>query len=483
MGTKTIKYRNVCDVIVPGDLCVGCGICAGICPESALQIVWNKYGEYVPVEQAGRCTECGLCLNVCPFWNQQQNETTLAESAFKDQNGIQHNPVTGLFMDLFAGYSKVDDHRSRGASGGLTTWLLEKLFTEQLVNRVCCVVPNNVPDALFRYSIVDSVGDIRGAARSAYYPVELSKVISEILNVDAKYAVVGLPCMLKGLRLAMQSNAKLKNRIVVLVGLVCGQQKSGFFAEYLCAISGGCSSKLKSASFRVKDPARHHLDHRFEFTCGSGQNETAGSVYQSQGMDWLWGHDCFKINACNFCDDIMAEVADVTFGDAIAEPYCYGNAGANFVVVRSQLIRNLLVSGASAKEIVLDKVPIDAVIARQKGVALLKRDDLRHRLYKLNKSDSSYIPVKRVAASRRLNPCRNLDMQIRDQLRDVSRSSYAEYRHQPAVGSVVQRAISRVLETFVRGNWKSNFFFCIASVAKSVGTRLGSLMRILHKFV
>ena len=73
------QYRNVCDVIVPSQLCVGCGICAGICLQGAINIEWNHYGEYTPVEQTGKCNECGLCLQVCPFWNQQENETTLAE--------------------------------------------------------------------------------------------------------------------------------------------------------------------------------------------------------------------------------------------------------------------------------------------------------------------------------------------------------------------------------------------------------------------
>ncbi|MBC8264041.1 MAG: Coenzyme F420 hydrogenase/dehydrogenase, beta subunit C-terminal domain [Anaerolineales bacterium] len=474
MPVELGAYRNVCDVIVPNDLCCGCGVCAGVCPVHALKIEWNKYGEYAPVEQPGKCTECDLCLPVCPFWNQKEDETTLAGREFGHQDGIQHDAVVGLFLDLFAGYSKVNNHRIQGAGGGLTTWLLEKLLVQGIVDRVGCVVSNDDPDTLFRFSVVDTVQDIQRASRSAYYPVELSQVISEILSVDTKYAVTGLPCALKGLRLAMQRNAKLRERIVVLVGLVCGQQKSKFFAEYLCALAGGQPSGLMAASFRVKDTARHHLDHRFEFMCDSGENVTAGHVYQSEGMAWLWGHDCFKLNMCNFCDDITAEVADVTFGDAVSERYSYGNMGANFVIVRSGLIRDLLTSGASAGEIVLDRVPLQAVTQRQQGVILLKRHDLQHRLYLIrNKDNASYIiPAKRFPPRRRWNPLRNWDMGKRDQLRAVSRNTYAEYRYQPGVVLQVERAIWSVLEKSAYRDWRFQLLSGIAGIMKSIRYRI-----------
>jgi coenzyme F420 hydrogenase subunit beta len=473
--------HNVCDVIVPSRLCVGCGVCAGVCPVSALKIEWNKCGEYAPVEQTGKCTECKLCLQVCPFWSQEENETTLAERTFGHQDGIQYDSVVGLYLDLYAGYSKVNNHRIQGAGGGLTTWLLEELRTQGIVNRVCCVVPSSEPSTLFRFSVVDTIQDIRRASRSAYYPVELSQVISKILSVDGKYALVGLPCALKGLRLAMLRNADLRKRIVVLIGLVCGQQKSKFFAEYLCALAGGQPSKLVSASFRVKDRTRHHLDHCFEFTCGSGDGVMTGSIYQSEGMAWLWGHDCFKLNACSFCDDITAEVADVVLGDAVSETYSYGTTGANFVMVRSGLMRDLLVSGALAGKIVLDKVPSKAIIERQQGVILLKRDDLQHRLYIIrHKGSASYIPVKRFPPRRRLNPLRNWDMKRRDRLRTVSGNTYADNRHHPSVVLQVERAIWSELDRSVHNNWRFHLLSCIACIVKSIRFRIGGLIRRLR---
>jgi coenzyme F420-reducing hydrogenase beta subunit len=401
-----------------------------MCPADALRIEWNKYGEYVPVEQAGKCTDCGKCLQVCPFWNQQINETDLAKAEFENIKGIKHNPVTGFYLDLYAGYSKVDDHRINAAAGGLTTWLLETLLKEKIINRACCVTPCVGPDTLFRYTIVDSVEDIRKASRSVYYPVELSKIIPEILNSSGRCAVVGLPCVLKGIRLAVSHNNKLGDRIVVLIGLICGQLKSKYFAEYLCALAGGDPSELISATFRVKDSQRHHLDHRFEFTCGFGDNPAKGHIYQSEGMSWLWGQDCFKLNACNFCDDVTAEVADVTFGDAVDEAYSYGNTGSNFAIVRSPLVNTILRQGADSGQLVLDRVSEQAVLERQKGLVKQKRSDLQHRLYRrLSRTDVSYVPVKRVNPGRRYDILANADMEFRRKMSVASRETYLRFRY------------------------------------------------------
>jgi coenzyme F420 hydrogenase subunit beta len=447
-SAEPMHYRNICDIIVPSDMCIGCGLCVGVCPPTfnALKMEWNEYGEPIPVEVSGRCTDCGLCLPACPFWSQDDNETTLAQRAFGDLPGIQHHSVLGVYLDLFSGFSRMDGHRANGAAGGLTTWLLEKLLAERVVERVACVAPTGDPDALFRFRCVTSAEELRRCARSVYYPVDMHEVISEITRVEGKHAVVGLPCFVKGLRLAARKDARLRKRIIVLVSLVCGQTKSKFFAEYLTAKAGGQPSQLRRATFRVKDQSRHQLDHRFEFISGSDEHERKGHTYQSEGMGVVWGQDWFKFNACSFCDDIVGEVADVTFGDAVAQPYSYGNMGANFAIVRSPLILNMLLRGANAGEIVLDRVSVDAVVDRQRGVVLNKREDLAHRLHKIHAADNAaYIPTKRVSPKRRFDFLANIDMEMRDAIRVTSRSTYAKCRHQPNAVTQVDRAIEAVL--------------------------------------
>lgn len=47
------------------DKCVGCGLCARICPENAIKMIdWN--GQPKPKTDYDFCKGCGLCAAECP---------------------------------------------------------------------------------------------------------------------------------------------------------------------------------------------------------------------------------------------------------------------------------------------------------------------------------------------------------------------------------------------------------------------------------
>jgi ferredoxin len=47
--------------IINKDTCIGCGACAGQCPQSAIVTDDDKYKIV-----KGKCTDCGACVDVCP---------------------------------------------------------------------------------------------------------------------------------------------------------------------------------------------------------------------------------------------------------------------------------------------------------------------------------------------------------------------------------------------------------------------------------
>ena len=58
------RYRGR---LILGDIndCIGCGICAWICPTKAISMI--KVGERkLPSFDLGRCCVCGLCVEKCP---------------------------------------------------------------------------------------------------------------------------------------------------------------------------------------------------------------------------------------------------------------------------------------------------------------------------------------------------------------------------------------------------------------------------------
>lgn len=215
--------------VVSADLCHGCGTCAAICPSGAITVIKDdRRGIYIPRIDADRCTGCSVCLEVCP--GHEVDFPGLNESIFSRQ---PTDFRLGVYHAGYTGYAADNDRRYDGASGGAVTALLLSALEDgsidgALVSRMS--VDNPLEPEPF---IARTPEDIISAATSLYCPVPANLALKEILRAEGKYAVVGLPCHLHGVRKFEQMNNRLAGRIALHIGIFCGYTYSFLATDYL----------------------------------------------------------------------------------------------------------------------------------------------------------------------------------------------------------------------------------------------------------
>ena len=330
---------NVFDLVVQNNLCSGCGVCAGICPAGNLAMEWNERGEYTPADQ-GRCIDsCTLCLRVCPFYPGNADENQLGKERFEEINSMQHTPETGFWLACYAGAISDEIVRGKSASGGFASWVLGELLSLGFVDEVICVEPNEDPEKLFRFVCFENPEDLERARGSAYYPVEFSEMMRYIKKTNKRFAIIGLPCLVKAIRLAARVDKSLERKIPFLLGIVCGQMKSRKYTQYIASLAG-VEESLEKVYFRGKRNDTPASD--FNFLC-RGISGKEGKISWTEGVSRIWGDRWFTLESCDYCDDIFAETADAVFMDAWLPEYVNDSRGTSLAVIRNPEILNTFI--------------------------------------------------------------------------------------------------------------------------------------------
>ncbi|PTM08482.1 MAG: 4Fe-4S ferredoxin [Bacteroidetes bacterium] len=385
-----MEIPKVIDIVVKNDLCIGCGICIQVCPSKALGIKWNEYGFLIP-EEVGPCDSDGACISVCPFnptpKKEVQTENELAELFLNDTS--ESDPQIGKYNGLYAGYSP--EFRQNSSSGGIATYVFSELLERGIVNHILSVKESDNPDFQYDYAVSSSKEDLLKASKTRYYPVSLATALSKIDELEGTVALVGVACFIKGIRLAQINTPSLKGKITFLVGIICGGVKSRFFAEYLAEKAGVPYNQYIKPQFRIKDVDSSASD--YSFGC-KNVNNLSDYELKMRTVGDMWGTGMFKANACDFCDDVTTELADISVGDAWLAPYIEDGRGTNVVVTRSILADNIINEGIQSGKLKIDILTRDRFLASQKGSFNHRHTGLRIRINEAKKK-KQLVPPKR----------------------------------------------------------------------------------------
>lgn len=355
----------------------------------------------------------------CPFSPAAADEDRIAGERFADARVVDHR--IGRFHAAYVGHAAEDPFRRQGSSGGLTNWVAAELLRTGAVDGIAHVAPAAVAQdgAFFRYRVSRTLDDLSSGSKSRYYPIELSQVLAEIRATPGRYAIVGIPCFIKAINLLRRLDPVIAERVTHTLGLFCGHMKSAAFVESFAWQLSTDLTRVRAVDYRVKDKTRpaNWYRARLELTDGSSAAEDWWHL-----ADGDWGAGFFQNPACDWCDDVVAETADIAFGDAWVEPFSSDGRGTNVVIVRTAQLRQMIDRARAEGRLQLDEVDADFIARTQAAGLRHRRDGLA---YRLSWRRRGVVPRKRVAAGTAMPLRRKLVYRLRY---GIARSSHRIFR-------------------------------------------------------
>ena len=349
--------------------CTGCGACAAL-SEGTVRMDWDAEGFLVPKKASAREIP-EASFNACPFpkaGDQALDEDALADIFLRDASKV--DPKIGRFENTYIGHSP--EYRRTSSSGGLGTYVFDQILTRKIADHIFVVSQDG---AEFKYSLISSTRDIKATSKTRYFPVTLSEFFSIVESMDGTVAVSGVACFVKAVRMYQTENPRFAEKIPFIVGIICGGLKSASFTEYL-ADKAGAGKNYQLPQYRVKDELSSANDYSFSAVAEDGEEHKIKMAHVGD----MWGTGMFKAKACDFCTDVLTELADISLGDAWLPVYREDGLGHNVVVTRTKVSDEILRTGISNGDLHVEEADPSQIISSQRASFAHRWDALSFRM-------------------------------------------------------------------------------------------------------
>ena len=330
------ENNNTIAQVVKDDLCTGCGTCIALCPEEAIKLtIDEKKGIYLPELDDEKCNTCGTCFKVCPGHEVDLKQLN-SEIFGKEPEDI----IIGNYLNCYVGHSTDYDVRYNSSSGGVITQLLIFALEEGIIDGALVTKMKRDNPLEPEPFIARTKEEIIEASESKYCPVPANVAVKEILasKEEERFAVVGLPCHIHGIRKAEQINSKLKEKIVLHLGLFCISYGVNFLAtEYI----------LQKLNIQKEDVIK--IDYRKgDFPPGTMwirlKNNNSKKISHSEFWSTIFYPfvSCFAPVRCMLCSDQTCELTDISVGSEWFPYLECDNVNQSLVLVRTKIGEKIL---------------------------------------------------------------------------------------------------------------------------------------------
>ncbi len=351
------------DRIVQTQLCAGCGACAAIAPD---------------IVTMTRTDDGFLRPKTTRKLDRDQRRAIAEVCPGQRQHGLSEAPFThrlwGGYHDVMTGWSTDPELRFEAASGGALSatllWLLETRQVDAVLS-----VGADTRDPLANVARVSRTrGDIIDQAASRYGPSMPLAHVAQRLDEPDRYAFVGKPCDVAGLR----NWAKIDPRIDQVFPI-----KLSFFCAGVPSLQGA-RDVVQRMGMNPRDVARFRFRGRGWPGHASAVDRGGASAqlsYQESWGDVLSKHVQHR---CRICADGIGLAADIVFADAWAtdaagRPTFAERDGQSLLMSRTSFGASLLSNAIAEGAIAARPTDISAIAPMQPGQKR-RREELLGRL-------------------------------------------------------------------------------------------------------
>ncbi len=226
----------------------------------------------------------------------------------------------GSFREALLAQAVEPEIREHSTSGGLVTSLLIHLLETGQIDGA--VVIGSDKDILWKGKprLARSREDLIDSMKSKYAISPTNVILGEIRETPGRYALVGLPCQLHGIYKAKQLDVRIKERIVLMIGLFCHAAIEHEAFRTIWNTLG--EEKLRAKRFVSrfgKHPGTPHLD------LGDGKLSPvyfpSKAGYRPTSMEIInILYRLYTPERCMTCFDGSGEFADISIADPWMAP-------------------------------------------------------------------------------------------------------------------------------------------------------------------
>lgn len=283
------------ETIVTGGLCSGCGLCESLSGGRA-RMEMDDAGYLRPhllqplsaEQEHGVAATCpGLGLRHAP-------------------SQVPYHPLWGPMVQVRVGHALHPELRFAGSSGGAISGLLCYLLESRQVDYVLHIGASLSEPLMNEIKLSRTRGEVLAAAGSRYSPSAPLTGIDALLALPGRFAFVGKPCDVAGLRQYAKINPLVHDKVRYMLSFMCAGIPS---------IKG---TEAILSRFGVRPDEVRRFAYRGNGWPGMTRVEThAGAVHETTyATSWGTILNRHLQPRCGICPDGVGEFADVVCADA-----------------------------------------------------------------------------------------------------------------------------------------------------------------------